>query len=296
MLCLSSGAIFSEIKALILNNYTRGQYFRTYPDIMKKKEEAKYLDKEWDAMNLHLKAFLETGDQEALHKFRVQIKKLRAMLFLFENTSKENGLLKHFKPVRKIFKYAGNIRDAHTNLELGERYQVKNEQFETGQHQKIEQGTLEFKSKSEEFVKNIKNAHKKLKKQLHKVDDTLIADYYKNQLNQIATNLAVSGFNEDMHTNRKLIKILVYNHKIAERSLNGSVPFNLAYLDKLQETIGKWHDNLLAEELFSLPELNDKPIVNKIKRVNSGIKRKISTLADDFLKKATTPDTTIKAR
>ena len=33
-----------------------------------------------------------------------------------------------------------------------------------------------------------------------------IAEYYKNQLEQISVNLIVSGFNEDMHTNRKLIK------------------------------------------------------------------------------------------
>ena len=246
-------------------------------------------------MNIHLIAFLETGDQEELHKFRVQIKKLRAMLFLFEKTSKENGLLKYFKPVRKIFKYAGQIRDAHTNLQLGERYHLKNEQFAEGQLKIIEDGTSEFRSNGPQFLKNIKTAHKRLKKQLQKVNDSQIADYYKHQLSNIATNLAVSGFTEDMHTNRKLIKILVYNHKLAEKALNGSLPFNAAYLDKLQEAIGKWHDNLLAEELFSTPELNDKPIVSKIKKVNSGIKRTITNLADDFLKKATSVEQIVKA-
>ncbi len=245
-------------------------------------------------MNTRLKAFLETGDQEELHKFRVQIKKLRAMLLLFENTSNENGLLKNFKPVRKIFKHAGNIRDAHTNLELSERYKLKNERFETSQQKIIEDGTNEFRSMGDEFIKDIKTAHKKLKKQLPKVVDSQIAAYYKNQLEQIASNFTVSGFTEDMHTNRKLIKILVYNHKLAGHALDGKIPFNVDYLDKLQETIGKWHDNLLAEQLFSLPELNDKPIVSKIKRVNSGVKRKITTLSEDFLKKATTIDNTIK--
>jgi CHAD domain-containing protein len=260
---------------------------------MKKKEEEKYIDKEWVLMNAHLKAFLETGDQEELHKFRVQIKKLRAMLFLFENVSKENTLMRHFKPVRKIFKYAGQIRDAHTNLQLSERYQLKNELFETSQHKIIEEGTSEFRIKENEFFKNIKEAHKQVIKQLHKVDDKQIAGYYQRQLEQIAGSLAVSGFTEDMHTNRKLIKILVYNHKLAAKALNGSLPFNIAYLDKLQDTIGKWHDNIIAAELFSLPELNDKPIVNKIKRINTGVQRNISTLAADFLKKATTLENTV---
>ncbi|BAU53679.1 hypothetical protein MgSA37_01848 [Mucilaginibacter gotjawali] len=222
-------------------------------------------------------------------------KKAEGDAFLFDNTSKESGLLKCFKPVRKIFKHAGKIRDAYTNLQLSERYHLKNKQFEEGQQKIIDEGTIEFRSNGPQFFKNIKTAHKRLKKQLQKVDDSMIADYYKQQLSNIATNLAVSGFTEDMHTNRKLIKILVYNHKLAEKALNGSVPFNTAYLDKLQEAIGKWHDNLVAEELFSTPELNDKPIVAKIKKVNSNVKRSITNLADDFLKKATTVEQPLNA-
>jgi len=130
---------------------------------MKKKEETKYLDKEWKQMNVHLKAFLESGDQEELHKFRVQIKKVRAMLNLFENTSKQHGLLKDFKPVRQIFKYAGHIRDAHTNLQLSARYSLKNELFETGQQKIIEEGVTEFQYQGKKHIKHIKDAYKQLK-------------------------------------------------------------------------------------------------------------------------------------
>jgi CHAD domain-containing protein len=255
--------------------------------MMKKKDEAKYLNKEWVEMNTRLKAFLETGDQEELHKFRVQIKKLRAMLLLFEKTSKENRLLKNFKPVRNIFKYAGNIREAHTNLELSERFGLKNELFESSQQKIIDEGTAEFQSKGREFLKDIKTARQKIKKQIPKVDDSQIAAFCKKQLEQVAASLAISGFTEDMHANRKLIKILVYNYKLAGQALEGKIPFNTAYLDKLQEAIGKWHDNLVAEQLFSLSELNDKAIVAKIKRINAGVKRTITLLAKNFLKKAT---------
>ena len=254
--------------------------------IMKKKEETKYLDKEWKQMNARLKAFLETGNQEDLHQFRVQIKKVRAMLNLFENTSRQHGLLRDFKPVRKIFKYAGNIRDAHTNLQLGELYNLKNETFETSQQKIIEEGVTEFKQQGKSHLKHIKDAYKRLKKHLTGVHNSSIAEYYKKKLEEISGNFAVSGFNEDMHTNRKLIKILVYNHKLAGKALDGSVPFNTGYLDKLQAAIGKWHDNVVAAQLFLTPELNDKPVVTNIKRKNAGVKRSIALMADDFLKKA----------
>jgi len=258
---------------------------------MKKKEEAKYLDKEWVAMDTHLKNFLKTGDQEELHKFRVQIKKLRAMFILFGDTSNQPGLLKDFKPVRKIFKYAGNIRDAHTNLQLSKVYDIKNEAFEAGQQKIIAEGTAEFQSNGKKFIRTVSDAYKQIKKELPSVRNSSIAEYYKKQLQEIATNLAVSGFTEDMHTNRKLIKILVYNYKLVENALDGSLSFNKEYLDKLQEAIGKWHDNIVAAELFSSPELNDKPVVAKINRKNAGIKRNITSLAEDFMKKATTVET-----
>jgi CHAD domain-containing protein len=255
---------------------------------MKKKEEEKYFDKEWKEMNAHLQHFLATGDQEALHRFRVQIKKLKAMLSLFGDTSRKPDLLRGFKPIKKIFRSAGNIRDAHTNLQLSETYAIKNEIFETDQHRIIDEGTNEFQFNGRKYIKDIKETYKQIKKRLPHVKDKAIADYYQEHLRHIATNFAVSGFTEDMHTNRKLIKILVYNHKIAEKALNGSLPFNTSYLDKLQEAIGKWHDNVVAEQLFSSPEINDKPVVTKIKRKNVGIKRTITSLAEDFLQKATT--------
>jgi len=255
---------------------------------MKKKEEIKYLDKEWYDMNSFLKLFLETGDQEALHKFRVQIKKIRAMLSLIEGSSDERGLLKQFKPVRKIFKSAGYVRDAYVHLQLSSAYGFKNEEFENNQQKIIEEGTMELQNKSKKIISNIKSTHKELKKQLPSVSNESIDQYYKQQLEQIAVNFTVSGFTEDMHTNRKLIKILVYNHKFAGEVLNSELYFNKPYLDKLQEAIGKWHDNVLAAELFSTPPLNDKLIVTRINRINAVVKRTITLLADDFLKKATT--------
>lgn len=253
---------------------------------MKVKTEERYLDKEWIEMGARMKAFLESGDQEQLHKFRVQVKKLRAMLVLFENTSNKQGLIKHFKPVKKIFKYAGVIRDAHIRLQLSERHNLKNEFFETGQQQIIADGTREFLNNGTLFFRDIKTSHKKIGKQLRKIDNERVRVFYEEQLEKIAAVFAVLSFDETLHAARKLLKILIYNHKIAAEALEGKIALDMSYLDKLQEAIGKWHDNLLAEELFSTPWLIDKPLVTKIKRVNAGIKRNIGQLANGFPQKA----------
>ncbi|MDB5131412.1 MAG: hypothetical protein JWR02_1161 [Mucilaginibacter sp.] len=265
-----------------------------FVSIMKKKQEAKYLDKEWKELDSRLKAFLQSGDQEELHQFRVQTKKLRALLNLLEHASRQHGLLKEFKPVRKIFKYAGHIRDAYTNLQLSSRYAVKNETFKAGQQRIIEEGTLEFREKAKKHIKKIDDAYKQLKKQLPHVDNSAIAEFYKKQLEQIADSLETPRFTEDMHTNRKLIKILMYNRKLADKALNGSFKFNTGYLDQLQNSLGEWHDNIVAAELFSSPEVDDKHAATLIKKKNNNIKRKIRSLASDFMNKATAAEPAAK--
>jgi len=242
-------------------------------------------------MTANLKAFFETEDQEALHKFRVGIKKLRAMLYLFEIADTDSSLMKSFKPVRKIFKHAGVIRDAHINLLLAKQYKLKNDLFESSQRQVIESGIIDFRTNSEEYFKTLKDGHKKIRKQLNKLSDKDIAGYYQQQLEQVAANMAVLQFNEDLHTSRKLIKILIYNKKLAVDALEGTITLNLAYLDKLQETIGKWHDNIVTADLFAQPEFNDKALVAKLKRANTTIRRNIATMAEGFLGKATTAET-----
>jgi len=261
---------------------------------MKKKEEIKYLDKEWKKMHAHLEAFLASGDQEELHQFRVQIKKLNAMLTLFERASRQHGLLKNFKPVRKIFKHAGQIRDAHTNLQLSARFGVNNNAFQASQQQIIEEGTSDFRQKGEKYLKNIKASYKHIKKQLGRIDDNAIAAYYKRQLEQIAEALETPKFTDEMHNNRKLIKILVYNHKLANKALGGALLFNTEYLDRLQSRLGEWHDNVVAAQLFASPELNDKPVVTLINKINAGVKRAIKSLATDFMKKATAVEVAAK--
>lgn len=78
---------------------------------------------------------------------------------------------------------------------------------------------------------------------------------------------------------------------MANKALNGSVAINSDYLDKLQNTIGEWHDNIVAAQLFSASALNDKAIATKIKRKNTSIKKNIINLASDFMNKATQLET-----
>ena len=255
---------------------------------MKKKDEKAYFNDQWELMVARFKAFLKTGDQEELHLFRVQVKKLRAMLELLDTGSAKHQLSKDFKPVRKIFKHCGEIRNAYINLQLGVNYQFKNEEFLLGQLFEIEKGTNEVKKLATKYLKVIKLSYRTIGDDLKAVDDDAILLFYKTKLDQITYALDHLQFNDELHNARKQIKTLLYNRKIANKALEGRLQINNAYLDKLQGLIGDWHDNILALELFSAAELNYKPVITKIKRQDTRLKRSIAVLVQEFRKKAVT--------
>jgi CHAD domain-containing protein len=254
---------------------------------MKKKDEKSHFNDQWGQMLIHFKNFIKTGDQEQLHLFRVQVKKLRAMLELFDTTSHKKQLSRDFKPVRTIFKHCGEIRSAYINMKLGAQYNFTDEDFLMSQLYEIEKGTNSVKELEKKYLKAIKVAHNDIAGDLKHIGNKDIVAFYKTKLNQIAGILSNPQFGDDLHNARKQIKALVYNRKIARTALeDGKMNISDEYLDKLQGLIGDWHDNILAMQLFSVPELNHKPIITKIKRQNTRFKRSITALVHDFEKKA----------
>jgi CHAD domain-containing protein len=260
---------------------------------MKKKTEKAYFNEQWGEMTTHLKAFIKDGDQEELHLFRVRVKKLRAMLTLLDAGSQKRKLSKDFKPVRNIFKHGGIIRNAYINLQLGAHYHLNNEQFVNSQQFIMENGINEFKQMGQKYQNTIKTAHATLKDDLKAVNNDCIIQFYKTQMVQIANSFDHLQFDDNLHNCRKQIKILVYNNKIAHKALDGKLLVNNDYLDKLQDNIGNWHDTMLALELFSSPELNDKVVITKIKRQNTRLKRTIAVLTQNFWERAVSTEKTL---
>ena len=248
---------------------------------MKKREERKYFDKEWKAMKSSLNAFFKKEAQEDLHRFRVQVKKLRAFLMLSDSTDHPN-LSTHFKSVKKIFKEAGEIRNAYMNQELAKAHQTGSNDFMSSQQQLQLDATTRFKSMRIKHLKKIRNAHEIIKGKIRSISDVHTSMFYQNLLHQISGALANLKFNEALHDCRKQVKVLIYNHKLAHTAL--AIGFNEDYLQKVQTAIGDWHDNVLAIQLYS----GDKAMVTNLKKEGIKLKRSVTTLTKDFFDRATT--------
>jgi CHAD domain-containing protein len=249
---------------------------------MKKREEKKYFDKEWGQMKSSLLAFLKKEDQEDLHRFRVQVKKLRAFLILSDSTGHQPNLALYFKPVKKIFKDAGEIRNAFINQELAKEHQTGNPDFISNQREVQIDATNKLKSKQIKYFKKIKDAHETIKGKIRTIGDLHTNMFYQNLLLHIADTLTNLKFNEELHSCRKHVKTLMYNHKLVHSGL--AIGFNTDYMHQVQTVIGDWHDNALAIEFYQ----GDKAMVTGLKKQGAKLKRKITTLTKDFFNQATT--------
>ena len=253
---------------------------------MKKKEERQYFDKEWKDMKASLKSYLRDEGPEDLHQFRVQVKKLYAFLTLAGSVEHHQRLTKHFKPVKGVFKRAGDIRNVYINLELGKANQINNSAFANSQHQLLENATEKFKLNKVKHLKKIKGAYKVLKNEIKPISDIYINLFYQNRLQQISNYLAALKFNDQLHKSRKLVKILMYNNKLVHAKLD--ISFNRDYLDRVQTAIGEWHDNMLATRLLLNYEAKDKLEVISLKKAHTKLKNQITALVKDFYNQATT--------
>ncbi|HEY8931225.1 MAG TPA: CHAD domain-containing protein [Mucilaginibacter sp.] len=230
-------------------------------------------------------SYIKTGRPEDLHHFRVQVKKLRAVLILSDDAGRHQKLAAHFKPIKKIFKQAGTIRNAYMNLELGRLHQINDDDFIGGQQELMQKTNEKFTAEAGKHLEEMKEAYRKICAKIKPVADLHIQLFYQHQLQQIFATVKRLRFDERLHDCRKQIKILIYNHKMAHHV--PGLALNEAYLDRVQSAIGDWHDNFLTSQLFAEKGLG-KPALSNLHKQQKKIKRQIGSLVKDFYNRATT--------
>ncbi|QJD96334.1 CHAD domain-containing protein [Mucilaginibacter robiniae] len=253
---------------------------------MKTKEEEKQISKHYQELKAHVKGFLKSAEQEELHQFRVQFKKMRALLTLLQSGDKHPKLLKQVKPIQKMFKKAGVIRGAYVNLQLSHQYGFRKPEFEDKQQQIILSGANRFYCKGPKQLEQLKRTRKKLMNSLHRLPAKTVQNFYQDMLNEAADFLQSPVFDERLHDCRKKIKLLMYNQKVADSALADKLTLNKDYLNQLQDTIGKWHDVVLALELFHTDELKHEPVPRQLKAQKDELQKSIVSLAENFRQKA----------
>ena len=253
---------------------------------MKKKDELKYFDETWEDMQICLVDFCKHEQEESLHQFRVLVKKISAFITLVGSMENKNPFKGLLKPLSKIFKKAGEIRNAQINLQLCKTHQLSNQDFIDSQQELLDTAIPRFKEQEDDYIEKLATVYKAVKKKLKPVPNLHFYIYCNIKLHMLSDALQKDNFDEQLHNCRKIIKVLMYNYKLA--NARTAITINKEYLDDVQTAIGNWHDSALMIELLSVNAPKDKLVINSLKTNHDKQRDKVYRIVRDFYTNATT--------
>lgn len=246
---------------------------------MKKDAAEKYLNNVWKELSHFLKQFLRSQQQEDLHQFRVRVKKLRSILTLYHKGSSPQNFQSRIKPLLKIYKKAGKIRDLYLQQLLYCKYGSSTEPIIS--KEKLQHLVQKFCKKKKKYLKQIYKCRREIVSKIHAIPFYQISIFFENELNFIILVFAKRDFSEQMHQCRKKIKYMLFNKKLVKENI--LYKLNFKYLDDLQHLIGEWHNLKTASALFE--QRKDAAALAKLLMEKIKIQKNILQKSDHFWQK-----------
>jgi CHAD domain-containing protein len=236
--------------------------------ILSRRMQEIYYEKLWRKMLRHFTNFVRWQNSEDLHKMRVEVKKIKALI-IFSRSIKSNGKLpKSFIPLKTIYRQAGAIRSIHIHLKTLEEYSLLSEKFAEEQNIFLSALTANFMFEYANNQNQLEITKMELLNEFEDVDKASIEEYFMKSI--IDTDRFFCNNNDPdlFHEIRKILKNLMYNFEMINYYFGNIFNINKPYLDELQELIGKWNDKT---ELYCLLELQTAPDVKMLSDLQNQI-------------------------
>lgn len=201
----------------------------------------------------------EKDNMKTIHQLRLSIKKIRALYsFVWYIHPKKKTGKKSLNKLKRIYKPAGDIRDTQVHLEIIENYKKRlliDFKDYTDFYQNYEREKLnELKFQIQYFDNQPLN---KLEKKLNKVLDNISEKELKSKSKQVfedkleiirELNKIPTNKDKNLHQIRKYLKEARYLISIFNGNTSESETFKISLdrLKQIEQTVGKWHDQVNA--------------------------------------------------
>lgn len=208
---------------------------------MRSKLERYYTQREKNILQ-HLHKF-ETGiSEEGLHHFRIELKKLRALLRFFQWVYGKRALKKARKTVDTVFREAGTLREQ----QLLVRWLHKNRLTKLKKSYADEQFLPEISGALQKILKAIRKKLSAVLEQNRKLvaatTQGITEEYAAKLKHRIEKRLSQKPAEAEWHGLRKLLKQWIYSVNWIEKQRSTSLSQRYRFSNQLQEAIGNWHD------------------------------------------------------
>lgn len=208
---------------------------------MRSKTERYYLQREKNILR-HLHEFETSVSETGLHNFRVELKKLQALLRFLQEVYGKQEVKKIRKAVDTVFHEAGSLREQQLLLLWLHKNKLgKLEKEYTDQHPLPEiSGALQKILKT--IRKKLSTVLEQNRKLVAATTQSIPEEYSVKLKHRIEKRLSQKPAEAEWHELRKLLKQWLYSVNWIEKQRSTSLSRFYRFSDQLQETIGNWHD------------------------------------------------------
>lgn len=234
-------------------------------------------------------------DEDAIHDYRVALKKLRTLnLFLKKSNLSNSDLSNSLKGFKKIFKIGGLIRDYQVFKNIIREHEIIHSidysafldfldfQISAIKGTFIEKSVKTLPQLETESWRNLIGENLNIEdNQIHEASLKFIKDI----MNTVKDILSIENLdNDQLHLTRKLLKQIrfIYEMRMAEEWNSPEHQLHLELLKKLEAILGVWHDKvtMLSTLRFFTGQLHDTKVNKKYfdlekemeKEINEGLK------------------------
>lgn len=205
-----------------------------------------YVFDELNSVEKHLVGFIITKDPENLHRLRVSIKKIKAILTLAEKA----GKIKYTSAeLDLLFKDAGKIREVQINSNLLLNFTDPPENLISRLKKKEVMLVLRFIKHAPIFLERMSKFREQICF-LKKIQTKKIRKFFDKSKNK-ANSYIERGNRIDLHRYRKKLKQIMYVYHCLPVHLQQDIKIDKEKTKRLQQKIGEWHDIYTAVNFIS---------------------------------------------
>lgn len=235
-------------------------------------------------LHQHFDQFCQHQNPVDIHQMRVFTKKIHSFVKFHTHTFPEEGLLEIFKPVRKIFKHAGIIREAQIHLLNFEKVGIKNEKLEKRLNNLIQKETQNFILKEKKYRVFLLKAEEDFYKELIPISKSHSNRFYRDFFRAPIRIFGKKKYGSHLHDARKNLKSIMHMTELTGKGVNQRKEVHVEYLAELTEKIGNWHD-LHQTQLWLKGRKVDANSKNSLNENIEEILLQIASLKEGFAEK-----------
>jgi phosphohistidine phosphatase len=258
----------------------------------------KILNSQIDKIKKEMPGVIEGKDDENLHKFRVAVRRIKALLKIFRKQLSARGIYFR-KKLTKIMKITQNKRDLDVLIKSFDLY-VKDEisslikeeiRLKIEKEIRTEQGRILSVIGSQEFngfLADFENALKNGDLFVDKLNEVEFFEHLVLTIKKTYKKLAIiikttSLDNEEIHVLRLIFKEFRYILEFSADLIKEDIAVKtINYVETIQEALGAAHDEIMQINNYKKLVDKSKPIRNSIKKALDADRKKVLELIEKF--------------